>query len=258
MTLAPLSAWVACLALSAPGLALADPVRVAFKPAAAVTVGDPVRALLVPQAETTLSSPVAGTIRSIHAVLGSSFGSGQLLVHFECDEPKARLAMAQAEQAGAIEQHEAKVRMQGLEQASDLEVALAASAVAKARAQVALSQAQISQCTVAAPWTGRVSRLHARSHMSVTPGQPLLDLVRSGPLKLKLNAPSRWVAQIKPGSRLSITVDETAKSYPAKIVRINSRVDPASQTVEMEAQLDSNFSELLPGMSGIVAFADQP
>lgn len=258
------------LTLSANAQTLAQPTNVAYRPSvgtataatAATTAAaapapvsaasaETVRALLIPPAETTLSSPVVGTIKAINAVLGSSFSKGQTLIEFECDEPKARLAMAQAELTGAVEQHEAKLRMQGLEQASEVEVALAASAVAKARAQAALNQAQIAQCTVTAPWAGRVSRLTGRSFMSVTPGQPLLDIVRAGPLKLKLNAPSRWVAQIQPGKVMQVTVDETGKTYPARIARVNSRVDAASQTVELEAQMNASFAELLPGMSGV-------
>ena len=56
---------------------------------------------------------------------------------------------------------------------------LAASAVEKARAQTMLYQVQVKQCTVNAPWGGRVSKVHVRPHMGVTPGQPLVDLVRS-------------------------------------------------------------------------------
>lgn len=230
------------------------PVRFAEPASRSRVAIEPVRALLVPPGETTLSSPVSGTIKAIKASLGAGFGKGQVMIEFECDEPRARVNIGLAELAGAEEQYEAKVRMQGLEQASDVEVSLAASAVAKARAQVSLYRAQVAQCTVVAPWSGRVARVHAKSHMSVTPGQPLLELVQSGALRLKLNVPSRWVQDIKAGQRLAVTVDETQRQYPARILRINSRVDPTSQTVEMEAQFDSSFPDLLPGMSGVVEF----
>lgn len=159
--------------------------------------------------------------------------------------------MAQAELSGAQETLDAKVRMQGLEQASEVEVALAASQVAKARGQVALYKAQISQCSVRAPWAGRVSKVHVRNFMSVTPGQPLLDLVKSGPLRLKLNLPSRLMSSLPDGSPISVTIDETGKTYDARVRAVNSRVDPVSQTVEIEAAMTRNHPELLPGMSGV-------
>ena len=212
---------------------------------------DTVRVLLIPDAETTLSSPVTAKIMMLSATIGVSIASGQTLISFDCDEPVARLTMANAELAGAMESHEAKIRMQGLEQASDVEVALAASAAAKARGQVALQKAQVAQCTVVAPWSGRVSKVHVRNHMSVTPGQPMLDLVKSGPLRIKLNVPSRLISKIRAGTLMDVSIDETGMTYQARIQAFNSRVDPVSQTIEIEAAIIKNHPELLPGMSGV-------
>lgn len=216
---------------------------------------DAVRVLLVADRETTLSSPVTAKIKMLYVSIGVQFGAGQTLVSFDCEEPVARLGMANAELAGAVETHEAKIRMQGLEQASDVEVALAASAAAKARGQVELQQAQVAQCTIKAPWAGRVAKVHVRTHMSVTPGQPMVDLVKSGPLRLKLNAPSRMVGKVKSGTVFDVVIDETGKTYQARVVAVNSRVDPVSQTVEIEAAIIRNFAELLPGMSGVASLS---
>jgi membrane fusion protein, multidrug efflux system len=234
---------------SAPAPRPAPPV--AAKNDATPPAGDTVRVLLIADRETTISSPVTARIKMLHVSIGMPFGSGQTLVSFDCEEPAARLGMAKAELAGAVETHEAKIRMQGLEQASDVEVALAASAAAKARAQVALQNAQVGQCSIKAPWAGRVAKVHVRTHMSVTPGLPMVDLVKSGPLRLKLNAPSRMLSKIKVGTLFDIAIDETGKSYQARVLAVNSRVDPVSQTIEIESTIAKNYEDLLPGMSGV-------
>ncbi|HMN93380.1 MAG TPA: efflux RND transporter periplasmic adaptor subunit [Hydrogenophaga sp.] len=213
-----------------------------------------VRVLVLPNGETVLASPVGGRITEIHTGLGRAFRQGAVLVSLECGEHEARAGMAKADLAAATEEYEAKLRMQGLEQASDVEVALAASAVAKAKAQSDLIQFQISQCAIRAPWDGYTSRLHVRSHMTVTPGQPMLDLVRRGVLLLKLNVPSRWTSGLRIGQEFEVTIDETGKSYPARVQRINSRIDPVSQTIELEAALLRVHPDLLPGMSGVARF----
>lgn len=230
----------------------ATPARPADGPA---SPADSVRVLLVADRETTLSSPVTARIKMLYVSIGVTFGAGQTLVSFDCEEPVARLRMANAELSGAVETHEAKIRMQGLEQASDVEVALAASAAAKARGQVELQKAQVAQCTIKAPWAGRVAKVHVRTHMSVTPGQPMVDLVKSGPLRLKLNAPSRLIGKVKTGTVFDIAIDETGKSYPARILAVNSRVDPVSQTIEIEAAVDKDYKDLLPGMSGVASLS---
>ena len=212
--------------------------------------GQVIRALLTPDRETTLSSPVSARLKQLPVSLGISFSAGQTLIEFDCEEPLARLDMAKAELTGAVETHEAKVRMQGLEQASDVEVALAASAVDKGRAQVMLQRAQVKQCAIVAPWAGRIAKVHVRSYMSVIPGQPLIDLVKSGPLKLRLNVPSRALSQIAVGQLFDVLIDETGKVYQARVNAINSRVDSVSQTIELEGSMTRLHTDLLPGMSG--------
>ena len=213
-----------------------------------------VRVLLIPDKETTVSrsgsSLAAADITKLNVALGSRFKTGNTLVTFNCIDPRARLAMAKAELSGAVETHTAKLRMQGLEQASDVEVALAASDVAKARATVKLSELQIRYCSIKAPWDGRVAKVYIRNHMTVTPGQPMLDLIKSGPLRLKVNVPSRSLSRLKVNSKFEVKIDETGKTYQASVAAINSRVDSVSQTVEIEGLMTQEFPELLAGMSG--------
>lgn len=237
-------------------VALAQPTAapVAKAPAAVASSASQIRVLVLPSGETVLASPVPGRITKLHVGLGVAFKQGSVLVSMDCDEPQARLGMAKADLAAATDQYEAKLRMQGLDQASDVEVALAASAVAKSKAQIDLYQFQISQCSIRAPWDGRTAKLHVRSHMTVTAGQPLLDLVRSGLLLLKLNVPSSWISTLKMGQVFDVTIDETGQTYQAKVHRINGRVDPVSQTIELEATMLKSHPDLLPGMSGIATF----
>ena len=213
------------------------------------------RALLIPDRETTLVAQMVGIVQKLGGDMGSSFRQGAVLVRFDCAEQRARLGMARAELNAAEQQHQAKLRLQGLDAAGEVEVSLAAAAVAKARAQIDLSNAQLAQCTVSAPFAGRVSKLHVREFQGVNVGQPLMDIVSAGPLRVRLNAPSKWLAWLKRGVRFEVRVDETGKTYPALVTAINSRVDAVSQTIEVEGRVSEDFTELLAGMSGNARFA---
>ena len=101
------------------------------------------------------------------------------------------LRMAQAEYDSARETHDVKKRLRALDAAGDMEVTLAESAAERGKAQIALARVQVSQCTVPAPFTGRVVRIHVKLHQVVNVGAPLVELVSDGPLKLRLNVPSR-------------------------------------------------------------------
>jgi len=213
-----------------------------------------VRVLVTPQLETTLSSPILGRVRNVNVTLGAAFKKGETLVQFYCEEQAARVAMGVAEVAAARENHEAKLRLQGLQSAAEIEVALAAAALEKARAQLALYRTQAALCIIRAPFAGRVAKIHIKPHQSVTAGQALIDIVGVGPPKLRLNVPSKWLAWLTRGRSFTVTIDETYRSYKAHITAINARVDAASQSVEVEGLVDNPGPELLPGMSGTALF----
>jgi RND family efflux transporter MFP subunit len=230
------------------------PPPAAASAAAASAEADSVRVLLAPSQETTLSSQLAGRVQAVNVALGDSFGKGKPLVRFDCDEQQARLKMSEAELASARENHEAKLRLQGLQQAGEVEVSLAASNAEKARAQVDLYKAQLAQCSVSAPFSGRVVKLSVKPYQSVTQGQALIDIVSDGPLKLRVNAPGKWVGWLKRGTHFDVQIDETGKRYRATVSALNGRIDAVSQTIEVEGTLDQRAPELLPGMSGLARF----
>jgi RND family efflux transporter MFP subunit len=215
---------------------------------------DQIRVLLAPEVETTLVSPMLGRIRNVNVTLGAPVARGKVVVDFDCQEQAARVSMAQAELVAARENHEAKLRLQALQSAGEVEVNLAAAAVDKARAQLELYKVQSSQCTVVAPFSGRAVRIHVKPFQGVTAGQPLVELVSSGPFKLRMNVPSKWLAWLKPGAPFEVAIDETGRVYPAKVSAINGRVDAASQSIEVEARIEDKGGELIAGMSGSARF----
>ncbi len=239
------------LAAPKPATPVAPPV--AAQPALASQ--DAIRVLMIPAAETSLVAPMVGRIDRLGVQLGSTFRAGQALVAFDCSENDAKLRMAQAEFASAKEQLDAKLRLQTLNAAGEVEVQLATSAAERAKAQISVNQTFSRQCRVDAPFAGRVVKIHVKQFQGVNVGQAMIDIVSSGPLKIRLNAPSRWLQWMKVGTPFEVVIDETGKAYPANIAAINGRVDAVSQSIELEAQVRGAYPELLAGMSGNARFA---
>jgi membrane fusion protein, multidrug efflux system len=214
------------------------------------------RSLILPNGEATLGSQRLGRVLQVSANIGASFAQNQILVELDCSDPKAQIEVLKVEQAAAVETYEAKLVLKGLDQASDVEVALAASAVQKIKAQINQLMVQVDNCTVKAPWAGRVIKVHTRAFSTVGSGDPLVDVIRAGPQKVRMNLPSSMAGSVKSGSRFVVRVDETGKEYPGRLVYLNARVDPVSQILEVEGLLDRDYAGLLPGMSGEAQFVE--
>ena len=225
-----------------------------------VVKGDPnaIRVMLSPELETTLVSQMAGTIVTLNASLGAAVAKGSAIVSFDCREGSAKLRMAEAEFAAAKETLETKKRLRKLDAAGDLEVSQAAALADRANAAIAVSRAQLSQCMIAAPFSGRIVKVHVKPHQGVSLGTPLVEMVSDGPLKLRLNVPSKLLRHLHVGTPFEVEIEETGKTYPAKITAINARVDAVAQTVELEAGIEGRPSELLAGMTGVARFNSVP
>jgi RND family efflux transporter MFP subunit len=213
-----------------------------------------IRVLLSPELETVLVAEMPGRIAQLNALLGGKVAKGRVVVAFDCAEAAARQRMAEAEYASAKETLTAKEGLRKLDAAGDMEVSLATAAADKAKAAIGVARAQVGQCTVAAPFTGRVVKIHVKPHQGVNVGAPLVEMVSDGPLKIRLNVPSRWLRELREGTPFEVAINETGRSYPAHVTAINARVDAVAQTIELEARMDSAQPELLAGMSGIAHF----
>jgi membrane fusion protein (multidrug efflux system) len=226
---------------------------VATVAATGASAQDGTPAIIVSKDEAVLSAQMAGRIKKINVGLGTSFDAGTVLVEFDCAERQAQLDAAKAESLGARETHLAKLRLQGLGAAGELEVTIAAAVAGKAAAQVKLIDSLIAYCKVAAPYDGRVAKLRAKASETVNIGQPLMEIVNAGGLKATMNVPVSYTQWLKPGAPVTLN-SQNGKSYNAKVSRLNSRIDGVSQTIEVEMML-LRTSGLIPGMVLDASFA---
>ena len=209
-----------------------------------------VRVLIQSERETVLSSQMQGKVKMVNAQLGSRFSAGTVLVALDCDEHEARLRSSDAELIAAEANFKAKKGLFELSSASELEVVEAEAAKNRAAAQVDLHRTQVRYCLVRAPFSGMAAKIRVKPHENVTVNQPLIDIVDQSKLKAQLHVPSNALPYMSSDAVFKIRVDETGQVYDARLNRTNSRVDAASQTIEIEATILTPSVKLTSGMSG--------
>jgi RND family efflux transporter MFP subunit len=239
------------------GPAMQGAMTPAPKPKPAVAESE-IAALIAAGEETTLSAQMAGRIKRVDVGLGDPVKKGAPLLEFDCSEQQAQFDAADAEFRAARETHLARLRLQALGAAGELEVTVAAAAADKARGQVAVREAQLAYCKVAAPFPGNVARLRVKASESVQLGQALVDLVNPASLKAQMFVPAAWVAWLRVGMPLTLQVRETGQSFRAHVSKMNSRVDGVSQQLEVEARIEKGAARLLPGMVATAQFDQRP
>jgi multidrug efflux pump subunit AcrA (membrane-fusion protein) len=96
-----------------------------------------------------------------------------------------------------------------------------------------------------------------REQQYVQPGQAMLEILDDSVREIEFIAPSRWLGWLRVGQGFKVRIDETGRSYPARVLRIGAKVDPVSQSIKIVGAIDGKFAELLAGMSGRASFVPQ-
>ncbi|MEN9905215.1 MAG: hypothetical protein RLZZ555_1780, partial [Pseudomonadota bacterium] len=170
-----------------------------------------IRAQLMPRRYATIAAEIGAKINRLPVPEGSAFRAGQTLVSFDCSLQQAQMQKARAELDGAEQTHKTNIRLAELNAIGQLELDLSQAAASKARAEVNASQAMLSKCSIAAPYSGRVAEQKAREQQYVQPGQALLEILDDSVLELEFLVPSAWLVWLRVGSAFQVEIDETRK-----------------------------------------------
>lgn len=234
--------------------ALMLPQGAAWSQAPDMTGDDRIRVQFAARQQTVLSSELSAKIATLKLREGDSFQAGQPLVTFDCGLFRAQLAKHEASAEAARQTLKVNQRLAELQSVGSLEVDQAVARVKETEAEVAAMRTTVSKCTLAAPFSGRVAKVHAEPHQFVAPGNPLLEILDTRRLELQMIVPSRWLAWLKPGQRFTVKVEELDREYTGRVIRTGARIDPISQSISLAGEVEGNHPELLPGMSGWASF----
>lgn len=215
-----------------------------------IGAGPEIRAQLTAREFTTLASETAARIDKLSSRVGERFQKGDVLVVFDCSIQRAQVARARAVLTQAEKTLVNNRRLLALRSVGQLEVDMSEAEVSKAKADLAAADAAASKCTISAPFSGVTVEQKAREFQYATPGQALLEVLDDSHLEVELIAPSRWLSWLKPGQMFQVQVDETGKTYSARVTRLGGRVDPVSQSIRVIGEITNDGKDLMAGMSG--------
>lgn len=218
--------------------------------AADVVEFQPIRAQLSPLRFTTVAAELSAKVQEVPFREGEAFKKGQRLVVFDCATQRAQHEKAKAALAIGDRNQATNHKLLTLGAVGRIEYENSLSEFQKAKADVDELVAVLAKCAIHAPFDGRVAEQKVRAQQFVQASQPLLEILDHSALELEFIAPSKWTPWLIKGHRFQITVDETGRSYPAKVTRVGARIDAISQTLKVAAVIDGDYPELVSGMSG--------
>ncbi len=116
------------------------------------------------------------------------------------------------------------------------------------RADVKLAAKRLRDARVVAPFDGAVSEKHVSPGQYIKENVPILTVVKTSPLRLRVQVPESAVAEVRVGTSLTFTTEAVpGVEFQAVVRELNPSLDSRARSLTAEARLQTNDGRLRPG-----------
>jgi RND family efflux transporter MFP subunit len=132
-------------------------------------------------------------------------------------------------------------------------VVVARTSVANADSALALARKNLSYAVIPSPIDGFVSERTADLGEYVSPQQKVATVVRTNPLRIRIDIPEQAIRQVRVGQSVSITTSAwPERNFSGRVARIAPNVSATSRTLTVEAEIENSDGALKPGQFATV------
>ena len=132
-------------------------------------------------------------------------------------------------------------------------VDVARTNVANAQAQLALARKNLSYAVIPAPIDGYVAERTADLGEYVSPQQKVVTIVRTNPLRMRIDIPEQAIPEVRVGQSVSVVTSAWPdRNFSGRVARIAPNVTATSRTLTVEAEIENSSGALKPGQFATV------
>ncbi len=120
--------------------------------------------------------------------------------------------------------------------------------LAQRQSEVALARQALEDTTLRSPIDGAIRERQVTVGEFRSTGTPVLTIVRTDPLRLRVAVPERVAAALRPGQPVRVRVEGDDATYQGKLVRLGAAIEEDNRTLPVEAAVANPQGALRPGM----------
>ncbi len=195
-----------------------------------------------------LTSEASGEITEIRFDSGDQVKAGQMLLVLNDKVELASLASQAASLELAeilFERDRALIEKRSIPQS---QFDRSRADLARAKAQLAETQARLENKRIAAPFAGTMGIRQVDVGDYLSPGTVIASLQDQSSLEVDFTVPARFVPSLRVGLLVSVSVDGFAdREFSAEVTAIDARIDTNTRNVLLRSRLEDTDG-LIPGM----------
>ncbi|WP_172330408.1 efflux RND transporter periplasmic adaptor subunit [Mangrovicoccus sp. HB161399] len=229
------------------------PVAVAVEtvPVASMRFADTVEAVGTTRARQSvvLQPSASGRVTEIGFAAGDKVEAGAVLLRLEDDVERAALASAEATLAEAEAALDRQVRLE--RSGSSSEAALDTARAAQLRAEAArdMALAELRDRSLPAPFAGVVGLTGLSRGQMVDSGTEVATLDDLGTIEVAFSVPERFLSRLAPGQAVTLASPAwPGTEFRGRLAAMDTRVDPATRSLALRAEVPNGDGRLRPGM----------
>ncbi|GJQ57939.1 MAG: MexH family multidrug efflux RND transporter periplasmic adaptor subunit [Candidatus Scalindua sp.] len=196
-----------------------------------------------------IQSEIDGIVESIGFEEGQNVKKGRVL--FRVDEKKLKASLAQA-QANLKLSQASTARYKALIESrvvSRQEYEQAIATLEVHDATVKLTEAQLNDATIVAPFDGVMGARSVSEGQFVTKGTSLTSIINQNPMKAEFNVPERYLSRVNLGQEIEITVAAyPEKIFTGKVFFVDPQIDELTRSALVKARVPNPDGTLRRGM----------
>lgn len=204
----------------------------------------------------TITAKANGIVERINFQEGQLVKAGSILVELEAGESSAKINELRASRDAAklaYDRAEALAASRNVAQARVDELEKAYEA---AEARLSAERARFSDSVIRAPFSGKLGLRKVSLGALVKPGDVITTLDDTSVIKLEFDVPETVLSGLALGNAVKArSTARAGREFTGNVSTIDSRIDPATRSVRVRAQIPNADDMIKPGMFMVVSLA---
>lgn len=200
-----------------------------------------------------ISFKYGGTLQQLLVEEGSHVRKGQVLARVNSPSMESSLRAAQATLEQAQDAYDRLKKVHDNGSLPEIKWREMVANLEKAQANYDLANAMLADNTVTAPFEGTVTGLNVTMGESVTPLKPIMRIIGSDGLVVKISVPESEISKVQVGDEAQILIPALGdRRYEGTVVERSMTASLLTHSYPVKISVSQPDAELLPGMVGKV------
>ncbi len=196
-----------------------------------------------------VASEIAGIIEAVHFKSGDDVKEGQALLELNAEADTAQLQAMEAAEELAQTVYDRDKKQLEIQAVSQAVVEADAAELKSRRAQRDQQSAMVAKKKIKAPFSGKLGIGVVNSGQYLNPGEKIVTLQSLDTVYADFFLPQQELSRLVIGQEVNVATDTfPGRSFPGRITAINTKIEPDTRNVQVEATLVNPKHDLLPGM----------